>query len=156
MSALGGYYDFIQLPDVDSTTGIVAIAIGHFPADLRLVVRETFAGTLPARADLLYRACDSKPPIELGEQHPHLVVIHTDGQSHVLAGYVRVHELTPRGYAVPVTHDNRRVPLLREPLPVRRLAFRSGGWKEGVAVDDAIELYRKLYFAAYTQPARTT
>jgi hypothetical protein len=156
MSALGGYYDFIQLPDVDSTTGIVAIAIGHFVTDTQLVVRETFAGTLPARADLVYRACDSKPPIEVGELRPHLVVIHTDGQTHVLAGYARVHELTPRGYAVPVTHENRRVPFLREPLPVRRLVFRSADWHEGVAIDDAIALYRKLYLAAYTQPARAT
>jgi hypothetical protein len=156
MSALGGHYDFVQLPVVDSTTGSVAIAIGHFSTDTLLVVRETLVGTLPARAELVYRACESKPPIEVGEQRPHLVVIHTDGQAHVLAGYARVHELMPRGYAVPVTHENRRVPLLREPLPVRRLVFRSDGWEEGVAVDDAIALYRKLYFAAYTPPTRAT
>lgn len=156
MSALGGYYDFVQLPDVDTTTGIVAIAIGHFSTDRRLIVRETFLGTLPASADLAYRECESKPPLEVGEQRPHLVVIHTDGQTHVLAGYARVHELTPRGYAVPITHENRRVPFLREPLPVRRLVFRYDGWEEGIAVDDAIALYRKLYLAAYTQPARAT
>lgn len=156
MSALGGHYDFVQLPEVDSTSGSVALAIGHFATGTLLVVRETFVGTLPARADLVHRACESKPPIEIGEQRPHLAVIHTDGQTHVLAGYARVYELMPRGYAVPAMRENRRVPFLREPLPVRRLVFRSDGWEEGVAVDDAIELYRKLYLAAYTQPARAT
>ena len=156
MSALGGYYQFVQLTQVDATTGIVAIAIGHFATGAQFVVRETFVGTLPVKVELACHSSELQPPIEIGEQRAHLVVIHTDGQTHVLAGYARVYELTPRGYAVPVTHEDRRVPHLCEPLPVRRLGFRSTRWQEGIAVDDAIELYRKLYVAAYSQPAPAT
>lgn len=156
MSTLGGYYEFVEPPDVDAATGIVAIAIGHFATSTQFVVRETFVGTLPARAELAYRSCEQKPPIEVGEDRANLVIIHTDGHMHVLVGYARVYELTPRGYAVPVTHEDCDVPCLHEPLPVKRLDFRSGRWEEGIAVDDAIALYRKLYFAAYTQPAPAT
>jgi hypothetical protein len=156
MSALDGYYEFVQATAVDATTGIVAIAIGHFATGAQFTVRETFVGTLPVRTELVHCAGEQQSPIEFGEQRPYLVVIHTDGQTHVLAGYARVYEVTPHGYAVPVTQDDRRVPQLCEPLPVKRLGFRHSRWEEGIDVDDAIELYRKLYFAAHTQPAPAT
>lgn len=144
MSALDGYYRFGPLPEVDETTGSMALALGHFATVTRFVVRETFVGALPAQFDIAHRADEIAAPIVIGAQRPYLVVVHTDGQAHAIAGYARVYELAPRGYAVPVT--DRRAPSLHEPLQARPVVFRDHDWQEGVAVGDAIALFTKLYF----------